>query len=138
MATNQCTIFGSMLHRITSDIQYMERRRLDMITCTCTPTMFQLFSNAVCRGKCESSASHKRFCFWFLSILFTSIQYLQLVKTKNPKELCHLYFNIHICSTVFQYMVALEVRLEDKICKLSTSSKLSKACTRAMDANLIT
>ena len=81
-----------------------------MITCACIPMMFQLFSNAICRGKYESSASHKIFCFWFLSILFTSIQYLQLVKTKNPKEPCRLYFrnfNICICSTVFQYIVAL-------------------------------
>ena len=75
-----------------------------MITCTCIPMKFQLFSNAICRGKYESSASHNIFFFWFLSILFRSIQYLQLVKMKNPKEPRHLYFrnfNIHMCSTVF-------------------------------------
>ena len=42
------------------------------------------FSNAICRGKYESSASHKIFFFWFLSILLRSIQYLQLIKMKNP------------------------------------------------------
>ena len=78
-----------------------------MITCAyipLIPMMFQLFCNAICREKYKSSASHKIFFFWFLSILFRSIQYLQLVKTKNPKEPCRLYFrnvNIHVCSTVF-------------------------------------
>ena len=61
------------------------QRRFNMITCACIPMTFQLFSNAICRGKYESSASHKIFFFWFLSILFRSIQYLKLVKTKNPK-----------------------------------------------------
>ena len=51
-----------------------------MITCACIMA-FQHYSNAVCRGKWKSSASHKIFYFWFL---LTSIQYLQLVKTKNP------------------------------------------------------
>ena len=52
------------------------------------------FSNAICRGKYESSASHKIFFFWFLLILFRSIQYLKLVKTKNPKEPRRLYLEI--------------------------------------------
>ena len=89
-----------------------------MITCTCIPMMFQLFSNAICRGKYESSASHKIFFFWFLSILFTSIQYLQLVKMKNPKEPRRLYFrnvNICVCSTVFQYIVALAFVFQMKV-----------------------
>ena len=36
-----------------------------MITCACIPMTFQVFSNAICRGKYESSASHKIFFFWF-------------------------------------------------------------------------
>ena len=89
-----------------------------MITCTCNPMTFQLFSNAICRGKYKSSASHKIFFFWFLSILFTSMQYLQLVRTKDPKEPRCLYFrnvNIRVCSTVFQYIVALALVFQMKV-----------------------
>ena len=82
-----------------------------MITYACIPMTFQLFSNAICRGKYKF-ASHKIFFFWFLSILFTSIQYLQLVKTKNPKKPCSLYFinaNICVCSAVFALMFQMKV-----------------------------
>ena len=91
-----------------------------MITCACIPMTFRLFSNAICRGKYES-ASHKIFFFWFLSmthILFRSIQYLQLVKMKDPKEPCRLYFrnfNIRMCSTVLQYIVALALVFQMKL-----------------------
>ena len=86
-----------------------------MITCACIPMTFQLFSNAICRGKYESSASHKIFFFWFLSILFRSIQYLKLVKTKNPREPHCRNFNIRVCSTVFQYIVALASVFQMKV-----------------------
>ena len=71
-----------------------------MITCACIPMTFQLFSNAICRGKYESFASHKILFFWFLSILFRSIQYLKVVKTKNPKEPRRLYLEISTSALV--------------------------------------
>ena len=74
-----------------------------MITCACIPMTFQLFSNAICRGKYEPSASHKIFFFWFLSILFRSIQYLKLVKTKNPKEPRRLYLEISTSACALLY-----------------------------------
>ena len=74
-----------------------------MITCACIPMTFQLFSNAICRGKYESSASHKIFFFRFLSILFGSIQYLKLVKTKNPKEPSRLYLEISTSACALLY-----------------------------------
>ena len=78
-----------------------------MITCACIPMTFQLFSNATYRGKYESSASHKIFFFWFLSILFRSIQYLKLVKTKNPKEPRHLYLEISTSACTLLYFSIL-------------------------------
>ena len=75
-----------------------------MITCGCIPMMFQLFSNAICRG---SSASHKIFFFWLLSILFRSIQYLKLVKTKNPKEPRRLYLEISTSVCALLYFISI-------------------------------
>ena len=71
-----------------------------MITCACIPMTFQLFSNAICRGKYESSASHKIFFFRFL---FGSIQYLKPVKTKNPKEPRRLYLEISTSACALLY-----------------------------------
>ena len=76
-----------------------------MITCTYIPMMFRLFIMLFVGETCVLCSSQN------ILFLVITIIYKHTISTtgkdEEPKKPCCLYFINSICSTVFQYIVAL-------------------------------